>query len=116
MERKVRLSMLCEIHGKLLTKKQLSILTDYCDNDLSLSEIAENNNVTRQAVNDIIKKGESKLLEYESKLNIMKKTLEEEKLIQNILCELSKITDDSSDKQIARIINTVRKELISLNS
>lgn len=43
MERKVKISMLCEIYGKLLTEKQLEILTDYYNNDLSLSEIAENN-------------------------------------------------------------------------
>ena len=48
MEEKVKLSMLCQIYGKMLTKKQLEIINDYCNNDLSLSEIAENNGITRQ--------------------------------------------------------------------
>lgn len=73
MEKNVQISMLCEIYGKLLTKKQLQILEDYYNLDLSLSEIAENNEITRQAVRDIIKKGETKLFEYEEKLKIMKK-------------------------------------------
>lgn len=116
MERKIELSMLLSIYGKLLTKKQLDILEDYCDSDFSLSEIAENNNVTRQAVNDIIKKGEKKLLSYESKLGIMKKTIKQDKHIENILNELNKIKDNSSDKKIEKILSLVRKELISLNA
>ena len=116
MEKKVQLGMLCEIYGNLLTKRQLNILNDYCNEDFSLTEIAENNNITRQAVNDIVKKGENKLLEYEQKLGIMKKTINQEKQIQKILSELSKTTDDSSDKKIAKILDSVRKELISLNA
>ena len=42
MEKNVKVSMLCEVYGNLLTKKQLSILQDYYDKDLSLSEIAQN--------------------------------------------------------------------------
>ena len=61
MEKKVQIGMLCDIYGKLLTKRQYNILNDYANGDLSLTEIAENNNITRQAVNDIVKKGESKL-------------------------------------------------------
>ena len=63
MEKNVKVSILCQIYGKLLTKKQFEIITDYYDNDLSLSEIAENNQITRQAVRDIIKKAEEKLKE-----------------------------------------------------
>ena len=116
MERKIEIGMLCEIYGGLLTKRQFNILNDYCNDDLSLSEIAENNNITRQAVNDIVKKGESKLLEYEKKLGIMKKTLNQEKQIQEILSQISKIKDNSSDRTVEKILNNVRKELLSLNA
>ena len=116
MERKIQIGMLCEIYGSLLTKRQLNILNDYCNDDLSLTEIAENNNITRQAVNDIVKKGESKLLEYEEKLGIMKKTLNQEKQIQDILSELNKITDNSSDRKIGKILDNIRKELVALNA
>ena len=79
MEKNVKISMLCSIYGKLLTEKQLAILEDYYDNDLSLSEIAENQNITRQAVRDIIKKGETKLFELEEKLEIMKRMFKQER-------------------------------------
>lgn len=116
MEKKVQIGMLCDIYGKLLTKRQYNILNDYANGDLSLTEIAENNNITRQAVNDIVKKGENKLLEYEQKLGIMKKTINQEQTIQNVLSQISKITSDSSDKQIEKILNNVRKQLINLNA
>ena len=74
MEKKVEISMLWQIYGKLLTEKQYEYIDYYYNNDLSLSEIAENDNITRQAVRDIIKKGERKLFEYEEKLLFMKKT------------------------------------------
>ena len=67
MDEKIKMSILCEIYGKLLTDKQYEILNDYYNNDFSLSEIAENNQITRQAVKDVINKSNNKLLEYEEK-------------------------------------------------
>ena len=111
MDKKVEISMLCDIYGKLLTKKQFEFINDYYNNDLSLSEIAENNNITRQAVRGIIKKGEGKLFEYEEKLLFMKKTLTQEQKIQTILLELTKIQTNSSDRKVANILDSIKKEL-----
>lgn len=111
MEKNVKISMLCQIYGKVLTKKQLDILENYYDKDLSLSEIAQNEGITRQAVRDIIKKGENKLFELEEKLNIMKRMLKQEEQIAMILAEISKIEEKSTDKQIAKILTHVKKEL-----
>ena len=111
MNKKVEISMLCDIYGKLLTGKQFEFINDYYNNDLSLSEIAENNDITRQAVRDIIKKGERKLFEYEEKLLFMKKTITQEQKIQVILSELTKIQADSSDRKIANILDSIKKEL-----
>ena len=102
-------------YSHVLTQNQYQIFHLYYIEDLSLSEIAENNNITRQAVNDIVRKGENKLLDYEKKLGIMKKTVNQEKLIQNILGELNKITNASSDKKVEKILENVKKELVSLN-
>ena len=111
MDKKVTISMLWQIYGKLLTKKQYNVLNDYYNNDLSLSEIAENNKISRQGVRDILMKGEGKLFEYEEKLAIMKKTEIQEEQIQLILSQLSEIKDNSSDKKIEKILNEVQKEL-----
>ena len=111
MDKKVEISMLCDLYGKLLTEKQFEFINDYYNNDLSLSEIAENNDITRQAVRDIIKKGERKLFEYEEKLLFMKKVITQEQKIQAILSELTKIQTGSSDRKIANILDSIKKEL-----
>ena len=111
MDKHIEISMLWQIYGKLLTKKQYSVLNDYYNNDLSLSEIAENYHISRQGVRDIIMKGENRLFEYESKLSIMKKAQKQEEQIQLILSQLSEIKDNSSDKKIEKILNDVQKKL-----
>ena len=111
MDKKVEVSMLLQIYGKLLTEKQYRVIDYYYNEDLSLSEIAENEEITRQGVRDIIKKGEKKLFEYEEKLLFMKRTLNTEKKIEKVLSELTKIQKDYSDKQIANVLETIKKEL-----
>ena len=111
MEKNVQISILLETYGKLLTNKQFQMLDDYYNKDLSLSEIAENEKITRQAVRDNLKKGENKLFEYEEKLGIMKKTIMQEKKIASILSEISKIKENSSDKEIANILEDVKNKL-----
>ena len=114
MERNVKISMLLSIYGKLLTDKQYSLLDDYYNNDFSLSEIAENLNITRQAVRDNLKKGENKLFEFEEKLEVMKTTMKQEKKIVEILSELTKIQNQFSDEQIANILENIKHELNGL--
>ena len=111
MEKNVKISILSDIYGKLLTEKQFEFIDDYYNNDLSLSEIAENNNITRQAVRDIIKKGEKKLFEYEEKLMFMKRMLKQEKKIEQVLSELNKIQKEYSDEQVAVVLEHIKKEL-----
>ena len=114
MDKNVKISILSELYGKLLTEKQEQFINDYYNNDLSLSEIAENNNITRQAVRDILKKGEKKLFEYEEKLMFMKRTLNQEKRIEKVLLELTKIQKEYSDKQVSNVLENIKKELNSL--
>ncbi len=113
MDKNIKISILCQIYGKLLTEKQYQVLDDYYNNDLSLSEIAENLNITRQAVRDNIKKGENKLFEYEEKLNVMKKTMEQEEKIAIVLSEIAKIQSKSSDKEVGKILEHIHNVLVS---
>ena len=111
MEKNVKISILLDIYGKLLTEKQYKLLDDYYNNDLSLSEIAENEKITRQAVRDNLKKGENKLLEFEEKLEFMNKTLEKERKISEVLSEINKIENNTTNKEIAKILKNVKKQL-----
>ena len=111
MEEKVEISILLNLYGNLLTETQKSYMDLYYNQDYSLSEIGDNENITRQAVRDIIKKGEKKLFDYEEKLLFMKRTLETEKRIEKALEELTKIQQNYSDKQIANVLEHVKKQL-----
>ena len=111
MQKNVEISILCEIYGKLLTEKQYQALYDYYNNDMSLAEIAENTNISRQGVRDLIKKGEEKLFEYEDTLNIMRSTQKNEKILQLVFEQLNEIIEVSSDNKITEILNKVQKEL-----
>ena len=64
---------LIDLYGVLLTENQLMIMEYYYMDDLTLSEIGENLNITRSAVYDSIKKSTNFLLEYENKLNLLAK-------------------------------------------
>lgn len=114
MEKNVKISILLDIYGKMLTEKQYSLLDDYYNNDLSLSEIAENEKITRQAVRDNLKKGENNLFEYEEKLRFMKKTLEQENKINDILSEIEKIEKNISDKECFKSLKNVKDKLNGL--
>ena len=80
----------------------------------TLSEIADNYGITRQAARDNIKKGENKLFEYEEKLGIMKTTLKNEKTIEDILMQINSIQTSYSDKKIAKILENVKKQLSTI--
>lgn len=65
--------ILCDLYGSLLTEKQLNMLRLFYDFDNSLSEIAEQYGVTRQAVRDSIMKATESLENIESKLRFRAK-------------------------------------------
>ncbi|MCM1130928.1 MAG: hypothetical protein NC310_06065 [Roseburia sp.] len=71
---------LYDVYGVLLTDKQKGYFESYYFDDLSITEIASNYGVSRNAVFDQLKRVNSILLEYESKLKIVDKTLKIEKL------------------------------------
>ena len=89
MEDRVEISLLMDYYGPLLTEKQKSIMELYYNEDLSLAEIAELNNTSRQAIHDLIKRCYKQFLAYESKLNLLEKSLEKEKKILKFLDEIN---------------------------
>ncbi len=77
------LNVLFDIYGKLLTDKQRKYFIDYYHDDLSLAEIAEENNVSRNAIHDMLKKSVEELLKYEEKMNLAKKIEKIKELIKD---------------------------------
>ena len=71
MEKLVRQGMLYDLYGNLLTEHQQQIYGELVNNDLSLSEIAEQYGISRQGVHDLIKRCDKQLEGYESKLHLL---------------------------------------------
>lgn len=84
MDKTIYLTNLYDYYGELLTKKQQSYFEDYYFNNLSLSEIAENENVSRNAAYSQIKNAEEKINYYEDILNLYNKSKEIKKIIKNL--------------------------------
>lgn len=104
MEEKVKISILLEIYGNLLTEKQYEFMDYYYNKDLSLSEIADNNDITRQAVNTILVKSKKKLESFEKDLQFMKKQMK-------IKEELNKLEDTKTEKEQKKIIENLKKQI-----
>lgn len=90
---KLNIVELCDLYGRLLTKKQEDMLRLFYDYDNSLSEIAEQYNITRQAVHDCILKAEEQLLSIEEKLNLHTKVQK----IEEVLTEVQQKLTDSPE-------------------
>lgn len=100
----MNVTRLCDAYGALLTPHRLEIIRNYYDDDLSLTEIAENFGITRQAALCSIKQAEKQLLEYEDKLKIVENS---DKLQRQIDSALNAIdTDVDRAKQELRQIVT----------
>lgn len=85
MEKNIEIGLLLETYGATLTDKQLDVMEQYYNDDLSLAEIAENVGITRQAVRDNIKNTEKKLYELESKLKILEKFNKSKEVLSNVM-------------------------------
>lgn len=73
MAKNLEMSYLLDFYGEVLTEKQRDMMQQYFNMDLSLSEIAENFNITRQGVRDAIKRGEVTLTRLEEKIGFAAK-------------------------------------------
>ncbi|NLV49566.1 MAG: YlxM family DNA-binding protein [Clostridiales bacterium] len=94
MEKNVRMALLFDFFGELLTQKQRGYFQMYYDENLSLSEIAENEGITRQAVRDIIMRTENILEETEARTGIVKRFTEIQadiSVIEGYLDEIAKL-------------------------
>lgn len=73
MERNIELSMLLSYYGAFLTQRQQALLSLHVDEDYSLTEIAERENISRQGVHDALKRAEAQLYEMEARLGLVRR-------------------------------------------
>ncbi|AGM24076.1 MULTISPECIES: YlxM family DNA-binding protein [Fusobacterium] len=100
LDKFVEIANLFEIYSSLLSEKQKEYLEDHFENDLSLSEIAKNNNVSRQAIYDNIKRGIALLYDYEDKLKFYQ-------IKKNIREELMNLKENYTKEKLEKIIENL---------
>jgi len=93
MDENLRLNLLFDFYGDLLTEKQKQVFRYYYQEDLSLGEIAEYCGVTRQGVYDVIKRAERALHEIESKLQLLEKHLNRKKKLREAIEILGQLAE-----------------------
>ncbi len=97
MQDRIELSLLADYYGAFLTENQRELIKLSCDEDLSLSEIAEQKGISRQAVRDAITRGSKILTEMENKLGLAARDRKAASLINGIRCALESGEDDASE-------------------
>ena len=90
MHKKIYLNNLYDYYQDLFTDKQKEYFEAYYYQDLSLSEIAENNNVSRNAIHKSLNDIEEKLEFYENVLNLYHKSLKLKELLKDVNPDLKK--------------------------
>ena len=110
----VNLSVLYDFYGELLNDRKKQIFEDYYLNDLSLSEIAEGLKISRQGVHDIVKRTSRELIDYETKLSLVKKFGEVKQKVSNIKAycdEVIKSGNLTKINEIEMLADDILKEL-----
>lgn len=102
LEKTTRMNYLYDFYQSLLTPKQRSYMSLYYLDDFSLGEIAEEYDVSRQAVYDNIKRTEAMLEEYEKKLLLLQKFQERSKLLSQVK-DLLKSENPSIEKLLTAV-------------
>ena len=94
IEKMVEIGLLFEQYKELLTDKQREMVSLYYEEDYSLGEISENLGVSRQGVYDTLKRSEKILREYESKLHLVSKNNNQEKILKSLEDKIVDIKQD----------------------
>ena len=97
MEKRDYLVLIYDYYSDLFTEKQRKYFEDYYFNNLSLGEISDNINISRNAIHKVIKNMEDKLLFYENSLKLYNKSI----LLRNII---DKIDNDEIKNELERLI------------
>jgi hypothetical protein len=96
LEKTTRMNILYDLYGMLLSEKQQQYMQLYYLDDLTLGEIAEEVNVSRQAVYDQIRRAEAQLELFEEKMKLLAKSERREQLykeLQALLTEMASLNE-----------------------
>lgn len=111
MAKFIDIALLLDFYSSLLTEKQCLIMSYYYEQDMSLSEISENLDISRQAVHDLIKRSEKTLYQYEENLGLVKKFIRNREMLQELKYLLR---DESFSNNFKDRANEIVNELLKI--
>lgn len=111
MERKVMQTYLYDFYGELLTEHQRDIFEDFVLNDLSLSEIAREEGISRQGVHDLVKRCDRILEGYEEKLHLLERFLKTKEKVTRIRT-LSRNCQEQRESEAMAEIEAISNEIL----
>lgn len=100
----VEICMLLDFYGQLLTERTREILELRFQEDMSLAEIAEDREISRQAVHDTIHRGVSSLAKYEEKLKLVERFTQQKKTIASAFTALEAHNEDQARRLLSDLI------------
>lgn len=107
MEKNVEISLLLDFYRPLLTGQQQQAVDLYYNEDLSLSEIADQIGITRQGVRDLVKRSEIQLYKFESELNLYKRFTSLENGLDEIIRTGKKISAEAKEPGIREMAEKI---------
>lgn len=113
-EKTFEMTMLFDFYGELLTDKQREYFDLYYNNDLTLSEIAEAEGITRQGVRDMLVRAEGSLLETERRIGLVKKFAEDGLVLNEIAAIAGDIAGKTTDPEIRTLTEGIIQGLEKL--
>lgn len=108
------ISMLLDFYGQLLTASQYKCMDLHYNNDMSLAEIAEELNISRQGVHDFINRGKATLVELESKLGMVAKFRDMKKQLEQLQDDLHLMNLDPNDKGNQFLLEQIDQSLFKI--
>ncbi len=112
MKKDLRISVLADIYGDLLTDKQKDALELYYNQDFSLAEIAEDLEISRQGVRDSVKRGEETLLDLESKLGVEQRMHDYDAILEKLKAMTEDIIHECKSVSYSRGISAKAERLL----
>ena len=113
MEKFVRQTLLFDFYGELLTEHQQRIYEDVVCNDMSCSEVAAEQGVSRQGIHDLVKRCNRQLEEYEEKLHLVEKFGKTKEMVEEIRRLAAQYRLSADEKLIGRI-DEIAGEILDL--
>ena len=104
MAKDLNIAILMDFYGGLLTDKRYDAMDMYYNQDMSLAEIAEELDISRQGARDLIKHGERRLTELEETLGLAKRFADIKSKIKNIKAVVES-AEDFDGGEVIRILN-----------